>query len=167
LHRVADPAVIEGRVPVVVALAEVTPADVVRRQRVADRHVVALLRRDCERPGGARPVGVVAGVVIVEYVVTPWLAVLECLVRKRRQEGVDRADAWLLAVRALGVRAARVTVLAVVVVGAGLRVRVLDLVRRWLCRPASSVLEGRREAGAERDVVSAGTALHCLVVVVA
>src|SRR5262249_4187001 len=116
----------------------------------------------------------VAGVVVVQQVEAPWLAVVKDLVGKAAQVAEYRTDPGLRLVRALRVAApgarrgaAAVAVLRVVVVGPWLRVRVLDLAGRRRGRGAGRVLVRRGKAGAERDVVGAGAALHCLVIVVA
>jgi hypothetical protein len=140
---------------------------VARGQRVADRDVVRLLRRHGERPGLQLAVGLVAGVVVIQDVVTPGLAVRERLVRQGRQVLVDDPDARLRRIRAVGVAAAGVPVLGVVVAGARLGVGVLDLVGRRHRGLARLTLVRGREPGAERNVVRAGAALHRLVVVVA
>src|SRR5262249_56851378 len=90
----------------------------------------------------------------------------------------DRPDARLRPVGALGVAAAHrrgvtggvkgaVAVLGVVVVGAWLGIRVLDLAgRRWHPLPRLVLVRGG-EAGAEHDVVRAGAPLDRLVEVIA
>src|SRR5262249_22948865 len=168
------PAVIRRRVPVVVALAEVPPGDAVRRELVAYRHVVGLLRRHGVGRCLQAAVRLVAGVVVVQQVVAPWLAVVKDLVGQAVQVADYRTDSGLRRVRALRVAAAgvrrgpaAVAVLRVVVVGPRLRVRVLDLAGRGRGRGARRVLVRRGKAGAERDVVGAGAPLHRLVIVVA
>src|ERR1019366_207085 len=117
---------------------------------------------------------VVARVVIVQQVIVPRraVAVAERRVGEAVQIREDCADARRRVVGAARVAAAicgsagAIAVLPVVVVGARLRVRVFDFARRRRGRVAVGILVVGGIAGAERDVIGAGSAHYGLVVVV-
>ncbi len=93
-------------------------------------------------------------------------AVRACRRRRRLQVGDHRSDTRLGRVGAVAVAAARVAVLAVVVVGSRLGIGVLDLVCRRSERVALAVREVDVVGAAQHHVVDAGAALCRLVVVV-
>ena len=143
LERITDVAIDIGRRRGILGVLVPALAIPAERYRAGQQHVADAWRRDRRDGVGVlrvdRAVAVIAGIVVVQQVIVAVLAVQRDRRLQRLQVFGDRADAGLAGVGAGAVGSAGIAVLGVIVVGAGLRVGVLDLVgrrlrRRSLCR---------------------------------
>src|ERR1700685_2397421 len=156
------------------AVAVVFPGNVFRRQCVAN----ALDGGSGERKRirgrkRRRTVAVEAGVVVVEDVVVSGFTVGFNRACQRSQIIHDGSNAGLAEVGAVHVAAAAsatrssVAVVVIPVVGAGLRVRIFDLIGRWGQRFAFAIAVPDGIGEAELNVIGHGAAHHGLMEVVA
>ena len=109
----------------------------------------------------------VAGVVVVEQVVSARSAARADGSAQGLQVVDDRGHGGLAHVRTVGVGAAGVSILIVPIVGAGLRIGIFDLLGRWSGDVAVAIAVPHGIGVAEHDVVGAGASHDRLVHVVA